>query len=204
MSLIRSLDPTTTPCGRRRHLECLTDGFGYAAEARDRTPTRRAKRGSGTKTLARASDRNQANVMEPFEPWPVPRPSHAGGQAGGADRPGTPPNLDERGVLERFLSKIPMACSIRPPEQASDRLAARPGRPVIKSILDQDVVAGTAVEDVLARPADQDVVAVAADERVVAVAADEDVVAVAAVDRERRSRRPTGPRRPRRRRRPGR
>ena len=53
------------------------------------------------------------------------------------------------------------------------------------SILDQDVVAGPAVEDVLTRPADQDVVAGAADQRVVAGAADQDVVAVAAVGRER-------------------
>ena len=52
------------------------------------------------------------------------------------------------------------------------------------TLLDQDVVAGAAVEDVLPRPADQDVVAGAAEEDVVPRAADQDVVAVAAVRRE--------------------
>src|SRR4051812_29491816 len=40
-----------------------------------------------------------------------------------------------------------------------------------RSILDQVVVAATAVQDVLPRPADQEVVAIAAEERVVAIAA---------------------------------
>ena len=47
--------------------------------------------------------------------------------------------------------------------------------------LDDDVVAGPAVEDVLPAAADQHVVAGAAVQRVVAGAADQDVVAVAAV-----------------------
>src|SRR6266511_1288936 len=50
-----------------------------------------------------------------------------------------------------------------------------------RPLLDDDVVAGAAVEDVLAVAADQHVVAVAATESVVAGAADQDVVAVAAV-----------------------
>ena len=47
--------------------------------------------------------------------------------------------------------------------------------------LDDDVVAGSAVEDVLPAAADQHVVAGTAVQRVVAGAADQDVVAVAAI-----------------------
>ena len=50
--------------------------------------------------------------------------------------------------------------------------------------VDDDVVAGAAVDDVVPRSADQDVVAGTAVQHVVAGAADEDVVAVAAVQRE--------------------
>src|SRR5262249_5973661 len=47
--------------------------------------------------------------------------------------------------------------------------------------LDEDVVAGCAVEDILARTANQDVVASSANQAIVALAADQDIVAIAAV-----------------------
>ena len=60
----------------------------------------------------------------------------------------------------------------------------RRGHRVGAEALDDDVVAGPAVEGVVAGAAEEHVVARAAEQRVVAVAADQDVVAVAAVEGE--------------------